>query len=640
MRVLRLIVFGSLLFLLVLAFDLYPGLRGGAGWQWTYTPPESWIPVLLLALVLLVYGIGAWWVQARSVRLTLLWTFVGAILITYAVVGVRGDVGFTLFTRTVSPVQTGGSALAVRVISDQGVDTTLRGWTEVMKAAHDANLIHFTTSPPGQPLLHYRIGEFFDYPALQSVAQALSMRLRPYQCSDEQVMRYTRGEIVSAGLGLLMPLFAALAVFPLYAAALMLSGDSSAASRLVIWWAIIPTTALFAPTWNTLYPALCILSFALLLHGLLSRRMGYALLGGVVMSLTTFLNFAVLPILGLFGLFALGGWYFRKTPFLEVLTTGVWFGVGLLSVWVLFWFASGLTPFDILRVTFDSHRDLVQRDDYFAWLILHPYDIALFVGLPLFALAVWGMARALQTLRSGRSLQPEDMLAFSMGATLLIVNLLGLVQGENGRILSFYAPFLLLSGLRLFKTDSPRIDAPLFAVQGVAVLVMAAVLDVVPLDLNPQPVAPRDDIASLGDLAFIPADAAFTSGQFAGAFRLVQYRYIGDPAAQAITYEFVWEGTAPSERPYRFELVATAFNELDGEIAAEPFRWSPQGGNYLTPCWKAGERVRDVIVLPLPPVSMPVVWNVELRAVDERSRDVMNVNNVGQSLLLEPVKYP
>ena len=37
------------------------------------------------------------------------------------------------------------------------------------------------------------------------------------------------------------------------------------------------------------------------------------------------------------------------------------------------------------------------------------------------------------------------LLAFSMLLTLVIVNLMGIVQGENARILSFYAPFLLLA---------------------------------------------------------------------------------------------------------------------------------------------------------------------------------------------------
>ena len=682
------------LVMIALALDIYPGLRGGAGWQWTYEPPPEALPVLILTAVLFVYLAGAWLMARRSTGLTLVWAFVGAVIITLAVVGIRGDVGYLLFTRTVSPVQTGASALAARVFTEEGTQSALQRWVEVMDEAHDANLIHFTTSPPGQPLLHQWTADFFDQPALQAFSQPLSMSLRPYQCSDPQVMAYTRGEIVSAGAGMLMPVLAALAVFPLYAAARTLGASLVAARSVTLWWPLIPTVALFAPTWNTLYPALCIASFALLARGITSppnslstawrgaserseagrtrhavslrpdllRGWLFAFLGGAVLSFATFLNFAVLPVLMLFGLFALGYWFWiarHQTPargFGWLVAIGLAFGLGLLSVWVIFLLATGVSPLDILAVTFSSHDELVQREPgaELAWLILHPYDVALFVGFPVMVLAVVGMWRAVRGAVR-RAVSPVGVLALAMAITFLAVDLVGIVQGEYGRILSFYAPFLLLAGLVGSASplspshETEARDAahslPLFMAQAVCIGVMAAVLAVIPLDLNPQPTGPRTDIATFGDVPpFIASGATFNSPQYAGAFRLGRYRYIGDPSAQAITYEIEWEGIAPTERPYQFELVARASNEQDGEIISEPFYWSPQVGGYLTPCWQNGDLVRDNIVLPLPPVSMPVIWDVSLRAVDDRSGDVMMVTasegETGNALTLEPVKYP
>jgi hypothetical protein len=706
------------LIMIVLALDAYPGLRGGAGWQWTYELPQSITAVAILAAVLVVYLVGAWLWGQRSTTMSLIWSFVGAVTITLAVVGIRGDVGYLLFTRTVSPVQTGATALAASVFAEEGTQSALQRWTAVMDEAYDANLIHFTTSPPGQPLLHQWIADVFDQPALQGVSQPVSTSLRPYQCSDLAVMSYTRGEIVSAGAGMLMPVFAALAVFPLYSAARTLGANALAVRSVALWWPLIPTIALFAPTWNTLYPALCITSFALLARALVSSpphdlvlplsgktsfawRGGWevrisglflAFLGGLVLSFTTFLNFAVLPVLLLFGLFALGYWFWiarRSTParsFAWLLGIGVAFGVGLLSIWIVFWLSTGVSPLDILRVTFSSHEELVQREagSELAWLLLHPYDVALFVGFPVMVLAVVGVWRSLRGVMISR-VSPLGVLAIAMAVTFLAVDLIGIVQGENGRILSFYAPFLLLAGLAanlppipqplapaqqvahvtsglslregsqvtpregeqheiLNDRDEPT-PLPLLIAQAVCIGGMAAVLAVVPLDLNPQPTAPRTDIATFGDgLPFIASGADFTSSAYAGDFRLKQYRYIGDPSAQAITYEIEWEGGTPTERPYQFELIARANNELDGDIESEPFRWSPQVGGYLTPCWKSGDVVRDNIVLPLPAISMPVVWDVELRAVDERTGDVMQVTPVdgeaSNELMLEPVKYP
>lgn len=620
----------TLIFLTIFALDLYPGLRGGAGWDWLYALPETPNGVILLAFALLLYLIGALIVRRHTLR-TLLWALIGSCVITIAVVGVRGDPGFLLFTRTVSPVQTGGSAIAARIMSDEGASATLKRWTTIMQEAESANLIHFTTSPPGQVLVHHWAAILFDQPLFNGVRVSLSDPLRAYQCSDPQVMRYTDSEILSAGLGLWMPLLAALGVFPVFFATRLLTGDPHSARRVTLWWALIPTIALFAPTWNTVYPALCALAFALLVYGLRRQQIPAILAAGAVMSLTTFLNFAVLPVLFLFGMFTLGDWYTRRaTSFLSVVIAGIWFAIGLLSVWIAFLLYTGLTPLDIWQVSLSSHRDLVQRD-YGAWLILHPYDLFLFMGFPLIALSLWSLGIALWR-REGT---PIDVLTIALWITIGIVNVIGIVQGENGRILSFYAPFLVISAARSLATLR---EAPLISAQAVMIAVMATVLSVVPLDLNPQPTGPRADIGTLGDrLAFRPAAITLESAR--GALQLDQYRFIADPSAQAITFEFQWSGLRPTERPYQFELSARAENAIDGEIRADPFRWYAQAGGYLPTCWREGDQIRDVIVLPLPPVSMPVVWEVTLRAVDERTGAIMRVGE-SDSWVLDPVSYP
>ncbi len=626
----RAIIGFTLIFSLVFVLDLYPGLRGGGGWQWPLLRPQHITPVLILAGLLLVYVTGA--VAIRRAAHAVSWAVLGGVALALAVTSIQGDPFFHVFTRTVSPVQTGASALAVRIMARDGLHATLARWPEVMREALDLNLIHFTTSPPGQPLVHHALAKAFD---AVPIAQGISLPLRLYQCADVQVMKYTRGELVSAGVGMLMPLWAALAVIPLYFVLRDLSGSPDVARRGVLWFPLVPSVLLFAPVWNTLYPLLVVLAFALLVRGLMRRRMAGVLLAGGVMSVMTFLNFAALPVLLLFGVFTLGYWYFvaraenDHPAFLWTVRAGVWFGLGLLSVWAVFFAASGVSPLDILRVTFTSHSALVQRNDL-EWLLLHPYDVALFMGLPLAALAVWGMVMA------SRRAAPTalDIAAISTALMIIGVNLVGLVQGENGRILAYYAPFLIIAAARLLE----RQHVGLLGTQAVMVLVMAATLHTVPLDLNPQQFTPRDDIAALGDaLPFIPADARFTSAAYSGAFTLGSYRFVADPSAQAITFEFAWEGQVPTERPYQFEMIARAENEIDGEIAAPPFIWTAQGGSYPPTCWRAGQRVRDTVVLPLPPVSMPVIWDVELRARDARTGDVMQTS---APVVLGPVRYP
>jgi hypothetical protein len=644
-------------FLLCLALDLIPGLRGGAGWHWPYAVPARPLAVLLLALALGVYGLGAW-ALAKSPHVVagLAWAVIGGILLAYAVTHVQGDAFFTLFTRTVSPVQTGASALAVRVMADAGALATLARWPDVMRASLDANLIHFTTSPPGAPLLHHALAQAFDAPALAGFSEPVSRWLRAYQCADPGVMQYTRGEIVSAGfVGLAMPLLAALAAPPIYAATHQLTGDRRRATWAALWWPLLPTILMFAPTWNTLYPALCALAFALLLRGLGDARRHRPMLifaAGLVMSITTFLNFSVLPAFLLFGLFTLSVCVLgtpaddRLSGLARAVRAGLIFGAGLLVVWVIFALATGLTPLDLLRVTFEKHSALVQRD-YLPWLILHPYDTLMFIGWPLAALAIWRIWQA--SRRGASALARADLLALALALTVLLVNFAGIVQGENARILAFYAPFFVivavgLGGHERRDTESEteaddearaRPYGALFIAQALTVLVMGAVLPVVPLDLNPQPTGPRADIGGLGEgLAFIESGARFASSAYAGAFTLDRYRFIADPSAQAISFEFAWRGETPTERPYQFEMVATAENPADGVVTSAPFRWTAQGGNYPPTCWRAGDSIRDTVVLPLPPVSQPVVWTVVLRAFDARTGDFAGETTLG------PVRYP
>lgn len=626
----RTLVLAAVIFAVVFALDVYPGLRGGAGWQWTYQAPQALLPVAALAVGLVVYLIILLWLRPRTVGGSLAWIVVSGTLLAYLVVGISGDPFYTLFTRTVSPVQTGASALQARIMSDEGVLPTLQRWPQIMDEALGQNLIHFTTSPPGQVLLHQAAADLFDSSALTNISASLSRPLRLFQCSDEDVMRYTRGEIISAGLfAFLMPLFAALTAVPLFLIARDLTGDRRLAVNLAGWWPIVPAALMFAPTWNTVYPALCALSFWLLLRGLLRNRSDWAAMAGLVMAFTTLLNFSVLPFFLLAGLFTLG--FLRDIR--RSVVFGLVFGLGVLVPWIIYTLVTGVSPLDILRQTFGAHSELVRRD-YLPWLILHPYDVLLFTGLPAAVLSVLGAVRVIRD----RQFDRLGVFTLSISATVLLVNLAGIVQGENARILIFYMPFLLLASLPLLRGRNSTYDTPLLSVQALVLLVMASVLAVVPFDMNPMPSGPRTDIGSLGDVVWTEDGTVFLNAEYAGEFALVRYRWVGDPSRQALSYEFEFAGHTPTERPYQFELVARAETD-EGEIVSEPFRWWSQGAEYPPTCWRSGEIIRDTIVMPLPPVPHPVIWDVILRAVDERTGSVMLTAGVN-ALELAPVSYP
>lgn len=634
----KFIVGFTTIFLVLLAIDAIPALRGGFGWRWRYAAPDTFLPVLWLALALVVYLGGVIWLRRPKVPvwISLLFGILAGLLLCLAALNVRGDLLFLLFTRTVSPVQTGASTIAVRNMAGNGFNQTVQNWTEVMEESGELNIIHFTTSPPGQPLLHYWTADFLD--KIEGVSRPLSQEMRTYQCSDLEVMRYSRGEIAGVGLGMLMPLWASLMVIPVYCATQTLTGEPQLARRAAHWSPLVPALLLFTPTWNTLYPFLGSAAFALLAAGIKSRRVNLVIAGGIVMSGATFLNFSVLPILLLCGLYTLAYWFFiarQESPSVRwywTIQIGAWFGLGLSFTWFIFWLYAGYTPLEIFQVALDQHRTLVKRN-YWVWIGMHLYDTFLFIGFPLVFLALATAMQTLQKIKAQRDIVASDVLAGVLFVTILALALSGSVQGENGRILMFYAPFLIMVSAP-FWARSALWDMPVMVMQAGTVLVMGAVLVVVPLDLNPQVTAPRTDIPAFDSLEWRTVHTDFSSAQYAGRFRLERYRFIADPAQQAITVELQWAGDERTERPYQFQIIAYAENEIDGAIESMPYTWYPQNGNYLTPCWRNGDIIREVIIVPLPPVSMPVVWRLELRAIDERTKDFAGVASLG------PINYP
>ncbi|PJF21800.1 MAG: hypothetical protein CUN56_09230 [Phototrophicales bacterium] len=644
----KLLIIFTLLFLFLLTFDIYPGLRGGSGWRWEYELPQSMLPVLLLAGLLLVYVLGVWWSRHKPVWVGLCWAVIMSAVLAVGVVSIRGNPAELLFIRTVSPVQTGASTIATTMMAEDGVQTTLDRWTDVMRESLDLNLIHFTTSPPGQPLIHYAIAKLLD-----STPAQWSYALRPYQCNNVDVMNYTRGEILSVGVvGMFMPLWAALGVLPIFVASRNIYKDKQLALYVAQWWALVPTILLFMPVWNVIYPALCALSFMFLLSAILQNRIWLAIMSGAVLSFTTFLNFAVLPVLLLFGLFTLGCWWwvYRTRGFVWTLKIGAWFGIGLLTCWIPFWLATGYTPLDIFAVTLEKHTNLVQRA-YLPWLILHPYDTWLFMGIPLAGVTLWAAFTVFfptltskQVNRSSHQTNTKplaDVLTIAFVITFIAVNISGIAQGENGRIMSFYAPFILLVAARWLDS------LPLMTTQALTVLVMASTLAVIPLDLNPPPDAPRTDIATLHTLEVIPADARFYSTHYLGEFKLSGYRLVADVGAQSITLETIWAGESRTERPYHLEVVAHVTdwqNEADSQTTSQAIRWLPQTGNYPPTCWQAGDVIHDVQVIHLPVVTAPVEWTLELRAVDPKTGDVAWVSTsddeIRQAFIIPDIQYP
>lgn len=626
-------------FLLLLALNIIPEMRGGWGWRWPYGLPDSVLRLLPLAVALIVYLGGVLWTR-RAERLRVVWAILGAVVLSIAAMAVRGDPLYLAFTRTVSPVYSGASTVAVHHMDD--VDTALKNWPSIMADLAESSNIHMALSPPGKALVHRWLADGFE--AVDPLARPISDALRPMQCSALPVMAYTRGEMAATLFGLLMPLWSALTILPLYAVGVQMA-DRDSAARMVQWWPLVPSTLFFAISWNSVYPLLVTSAFALLVTALKRNRMSFAFASGLLMSVATFMNFSVVPALMLMGWVALGNGYLvdrgarRDLRWLrKPVTVGLWYGLGLLVTWALFWIVSRHTPLTILQTAFDQHLSIER--DYVIWLVLHVYDLILFAGWPLVLLA---LVLAWRVFRKHNSLDLTALAVIAALLTMLIVTLSDTARGETARVWLFFVPFLLLAVMR-FGRDSSGWDMPLMVGQAATVLVILAVIPQMATFLDDPPDAPREDIGTLDGFEVITGLATFDGGDYGGAFALDGYRVVPDPAAQAMTFELFWRGVQPTERPYEFEMIARAENPTDGEIVSEPHRWYAQNGAYLPTCWREGDSIRDIVVLRLPPVSEPVIWDVTIRAVDDRLDAQMAITlsdgTRSDALALDPVRYP
>ncbi|GAB4430975.1 MAG: hypothetical protein Kow00106_25380 [Anaerolineae bacterium] len=626
-RGLLILLLSSALLALALALDASPWLRGGYGWRWPYEPAPSG-RALLLSGALALYLAGAWVLLRRSRRAApaLLWGMVGAAILPLLVIALRhDDIVYELFVRTASPMTT-GPHMAAATIDWQG--NAWHDWPAVMQDLHERGNRHAALSPPGLPLWNRAVTLALE--RIPPVTDVLHRALLPYQCHNFNLLGYTSAEWASAWFGMLMPLWAALTVFPLYWVAVWLL-DTVRARQVVLWWALVPAVIMFAPSWNTIYPLLSLVSFGLLLSGLAqgpTRVWGAARLiaAGIVCGLLTFANLSTVPLLGLPGFYTLFYALVRQgRPGLrQALITGLWVGSGLALPWLVYSLSTGQTPWGITRAAMELHLDLER--EYLPWVFLHLWEWMLLSGLALILL--WLVAG----IRPMRTAGDSALLALALIATLLVVDLSGLARGETGRVWLFFTPFALIAagdGLRRLAPQNS--DQPAWLVVSVAqallTLALATHWNVIGSELTPPPPSP----GSAGTTR--PADALF-----GGILRLRGWDAVVEDGQMIVHLD--WQPVERPTVPYFFSALLVT---PDGRPAAEAIVWQPHQTHYPATCWAPGSVTGDSVILPWPPDPMPGDWWISLAVLGDATENYQPLPVTGSAdyqVGLGPITVP
>jgi hypothetical protein len=681
-RVIFLIWFVTLAFCVLLATDALPWLRGDVPWipllgrwRWPYGHPR-WRWLIPCALALALYTGGALVLLRRRlnprypVRLVL-WAFVGAALLWTLLLTLEGPPIFLLFTRSASPV-TGGYQYAAALVTD--LDSTLRHWSPFVDDYLATVQLDppggVALSPPGLLAVYEANGTLLDgVPLLADHAAAL---IRPQQCQNLAMMAWTNADLGSAWFQMWMPLWAALGIAPLYRLGTLIF-DRARARLAVAVWPLVPGLAIFIPRFNVFFPLITLVVLVNLWRGLLHNRPRWIAVSGFTLSVGILLNLSLVPLGLLAGLTILGWHVLADTGLTPSAWTGrgrcepsvrqtrpgrvtdpplqknqphahdsydpvrwmgtrraardlALFGAGCASSWLIYALLAGLSLGDLLS-GFDRHADLYRP--YLPWLLLHPYDMFIFVGLPVAAFALWRMMR-LRRVRGG-NITPGDLFTGAAALTLVILVLSGTARGETGRVWLYFAPVWILLAVDVLADFGPREWAGFLALQAVCVLSMAGFwrANFTGLTEPPQP-------AEAASAPTFPAHARFTRGD--DAVTLIGLDL--DAASTGITLRLHWRAETRVMRPYVLNLLSIP---PDGS-PPESLTWNPEGWNYPPACWTPGRTFVDTVPLSLGDKLMPGNWLFSLSIVDAFTGESMAVTLPGGEVSTQfgigPVEIP
>lgn len=578
----------SLIWALALALDVWPVLRGAHGWRWPFVPLDDLKRLLPLLLVVAAYLMGVKLFFKRRIGFLLAWTMIGTTLMTIAALAVRYDPWFQLYTMTLSP-NTSGWHYAAAHVND--LNAALHDWPKVMQDFNGLSS-HMSLSPPGMVVGYSIINQMLE--RVPALADALGRPLRAAVCQNFNVVNYTNAEFASAWVGMLMPIWGALTVLPLYGLGKQLFDDHTA-RWTVILWPLVPGLLMFAPLPNIFYPLPAVIVIWLFITGLRRDKFVLILLAGVLTSCLTYMNFTFVPLLLMVGALLIGlpllhteaaekTNFWQRLPWRYILKMGLWYGIGLAAIWAVAYFATGTSLLPILQTAMTTHLDLHRP--YLPWLVLHPNDFFMFIGWPVSLMALIGIGLIVVKLWKKKPVLEADVFLLALASASLLLDFSGTMRGESGRVLLFMVPFWLLAAGSVIGAETSagqRWSGPaVVAAQVVVMIALVGLLRVVDASFTMSPAPPQ--LATASPDTAVPANAVFGDvlhlTAFAGHGEISQGPAT-PPSAKLILW-LDWTSTGQVDVPYylSFVPVSPTGNSESQATLIQPFK-----RRYPTTCW-------------------------------------------------------
>jgi hypothetical protein len=573
----------------------------------TVAPPFARLLPALACLVLYLLGVGLLvrapgWVSA-------LWGVLGGLVIPISLLVATGDPLGQLVACTITKSCSGGFWSAVTLSP-----AVLRDWPALMPGML-VPLPHISVGAPGWPLLF--AGVFQALAHFPRFSALLAQPLRNLQCARPDVISLSNAQLAGAWLGVATPLWGALTAVPLYYLGGRLAGPR-AARLAVAWWPLVPALAFFPGSLSIPNPFLAATVVALFYAGIVAekRRRSALLLvsAGIVAGVSLILSLALLPILGICGVFGIGLLLYPpvqplRPRWVRLIVAGSLFIVGVAVVFGIYWAALGHSLAEVLRASMAVH--LEAPHPYFKGLVLDTWDYVLFAGLPLMGLAaLYPLVRKREACMPAAERLPARMSVFALaaGGILVALDLSGIARNEVGRVWMFFTPFVLL----IAAATLARLDRKLraLAIGAQIIWLLAIAITWWPWHAELLPMQSYEHVAPPPlSTPLTPANALFD-----GHLRLqgFQSRYV--PETRTLVVALHWQALRPSEAPQRFSgvLVGPGGRTLPGVL------WEPLAGQYPTTCWAQGQtsggEIVDQVAFPLGQAAESGDWWLSLRA--------------------------
>jgi hypothetical protein len=356
-------------------------------------------PFLLIAWVV-------WRTEKKDHPVPLLAALVAASLGLQALSMLADPRGFDLIRRIV--ISPGATSYFTDAVQIGG----LRDW---LQHFHQLRLgFHSSTHPAGPVLFYYAYVKLFGASAAPMLGG------------------WTVGLLASAGVPVL------------YRFSALWTEDARTRLTACTLYVLLPAVTLFFPEFDQVYPLLTMGLAIFWVKALHEPGFGSWIVAGAILFLTTFLAYNLL-LFGAFPVYYGLYWIWRaenRREARQVLARGTAIVLGtVVALYAVLWAASGYNPIASLQrsLAIQDLFALTMHRPYATFIFFDVYDLFLGAGMLAFLLLLFHWRRQLNSWDPRR---PDIAMTLISMATILTVDLSGLLRGETARVWLFLQPLL------------------------------------------------------------------------------------------------------------------------------------------------------------------------------------------------------